>query len=251
MKLLSALAVALGFLFFCAPLLLAQPGAIDSSVQHQAEAVGAQTGEEKLPCCPDGGVGSHRHGRERPDSHVCCDWACYSWWTVLGDVGPFLSGIALLAAACIAYYNLVLPTRRREERLIDTVCHHAAYAMENLEKQSATIDPVRKKIQQDEDDSYHPYVVDVAEANLTYSQVIEVLRSVKEEKDREKILDYYYSQAELHAVTKVFSSELVQNFPKERKLGLWEIFGTTVQETLCSAKMTKSILEKLQRRKGG
>ena len=155
----------------------------------------------------------------------------------------------MLIAAGIAYRNLVLPMRRRKARLIDTVRHHAAHAIKSLEQTIAGIDLVREKIWQDE--SYHPYVVNVAEADLTYSQVIEVLQSVNDEEDREKILDYYYSQAGLHAITGVFSSELVQNFSQERKLGLWKIFEAAVQETLCSAKMTKCILKKLQHRKGG
>ena len=180
MKLPSALAVALGLLFSCAPLLFAQPGVIDSSVQHQAETGRAQIGEEKHPCCPAEGAESPRDEGERPDYRGGCDWVCLSWWAVLTDAGPLLSGIALLIAAGIAYGNLVLPTRRREARLIDTVCHHAAYAIKTLEQESVSIDPVREKIQQDA--SYHPYVVDVAEADLAYSQVIKVLRSVKEEK---------------------------------------------------------------------
>ena len=159
---------------------------------------------------------------------------------ILLGLGPLLSGIALSAAAWIAYCNLVRPTRRRQAVLIDTVYHHASFAIKQLEGHDEVIETVRKKIECDK--SYHPYVVDHTDADLSYSQVIEVLRYVNTEEER-PILYYYYSQADLHEIIKSFSSGLVKSFPVERKLRLWEEFREQWNKTLCYAKSVEAILK--------
>ena len=164
----------------------------------------------------------------------------------LSDVGPLLSGVGLVAGAIIAFFNLALPARKRKYMTVDAVRHHATYAMQNIQAQSPSIDPVRKKIQQDK--SYHPYVVPIPEPDLSYSQVIEVLHFVKTKTEREQILDYYYNQIELNAIIASFSSEMVRGFPQERKLGLWNIYDGKLKGTLRAAKLAHSILDALPRR---
>ena len=249
MRILSALACAVILSLGCSsPLFAAHHADRGCSVSHQAQTECTQTGEETNACCPDEGAKGSCDEREKPDSHCGCDRACPSWWAALTIVGPLLSGAALLIAAWIAYCNLTRPARRREKQLIHTVFYHADKAIRDLEENLESIDLVRERIEQDE--SYHPYVVDTVEAALAYSQIIEVLQSVNDEADEEKILNYYYNEADLHAITKAFNSEIVRSFPQERKLGMWKIFEEAVRETRRSAKEARSTLAKLRSRRG-
>lgn len=135
----------------------------------------------------------------------------------------------------------------RRRKLVSAVYFHIKFTRENLAEWTEPIRDLPNKMR--DEPSYMPYFVVPKEDNLTYTDVIELTRWFRSQKDKETILRYFHAQASLHATAASFGTETVRNLPMEQKIRLAGLLARFCDETLKDAELAGGLLEK--KRKNG
>ena len=158
-------------------------------------------------------------------------------------MSEILTSLGILMALLLSLYNLyslIQSSRRKRQKLVNTVYYHVRHAIDNLQEQQKGNKSIRENIRNDS--SYTPYMPSTPTDDLTYDHIIEVMEWL-DEKGEEAVSFYFHAQVGLHALGKSFELEFVRGWPPDRKLRLWGIFEKYQEDTLKYAEKAKNILD--------
>jgi len=131
-------------------------------------------------------------------------------------ITALFSVLISILALCVSVFTFLWARDARRRKLVDAAYWHIKFTQENMEKWRKIIDDLPDMMRADPE--YTPFIVVPREDNLAYTDIIELIRWLKAEKQEETVLRYFHAQANLHATAESFGKEVVRKLPLEQKI---------------------------------
>jgi len=160
--------------------------------------------------------------------------------TATAEIAASIPILISILALFVSAFTFSWTRDARRRKLVSAVYFHIKFTQENLENWKKPIRGLPDKMR--DEPSYMPYFVVPKEDNLSYTDVIELTRWFRAQKDKETILRYFHAQANLHAAATSFGTEIVRNLPIEQKIRLADLLAQFCDETLEYAEAAKKLL---------
>ncbi|MDD9814658.1 MAG: hypothetical protein OXU31_01550 [Gammaproteobacteria bacterium] len=164
---------------------------------------------------------------------------------LISTIEPLVLSIAAIfstAAICGSAFAFWWERATKRQKLISAVYWHVKFTQENLERLKGAFNGLSDKMRANE--HFTPYPVISREDNLAYADIIELMRSLKNEKQEKIILRYFHAQANLHAMAASFGTEVGRNLPLEQKIRMMDGLAKFCDETLEHAAAAEEFLRK-------
>jgi len=161
-------------------------------------------------------------------------------------ITALFSVLISILALCVSVFTFLWARDARRRKLVDATYWHIKFTQENMEKWRKIIDDLPDMMRADPE--YTPFIVVPREDNLAYTDIIELIRWLKAEKQEETVLRYFHAQANLHATAESFGKEVVRKLPLEQKIRIVNGLARFCDETLEYAKVAEEFLGKKRKR---
>lgn len=160
------------------------------------------------------------------------------------EISALIPVLISIAALFVSVYTFRWTRSARRKKLISAVYWHVKFTQENLAQHKEAVNRLADKMRADE--RYTPFAVISREDNLAYTDIIELMRWLKEKKQEKIILRYFHAQAAMHATAASFGTEAVRDLLPEQKVGLADSLVQLCDETLECAANAEEILKLLR-----